>query len=355
MTAPVNRFVLPCVVLVATGFLSACSARLSPSVAARVGEVSAQRLRGDVAALTQIGSAIQIRRVASGHRIAPGNSNSQAEKLAYLRSQLEPLGYAIEVETFDLPARFTPSRGYQGKNLIATKRGTTQAERVLELGAHHDTFGTPGADDNSSGVAGVLEVARVLATVPTTIRFCFFDFEEFGCLGSIEHVKKIKASAEKFEGILVFEMIGYAVSGENTQETPLRIPGFVSPSRTGNFIAVLGDMRSGSLGGAFERAADRLNPQLPYFSLNRLAGFLKDAARSDHSAYWEASLPGVMITDTANFRNPHYHRSTDTIETLNFEFMARVVSAMTACLLDRAGAANPAEVRQAASAGLQAR
>ncbi|MEO6567565.1 MAG: M28 family peptidase [Opitutaceae bacterium] len=348
MTAPVNPFVLPCVALVLSGLLPGCSSRLSPNVAAHVGEVSAQRLRGHVEALTRIGSAIEIRREASGRRIAPRNADSQAEKIAYLRSQLEPLGYTIEVEAFDLPPRFTPSRGYQGKNLIATKRGTTQPEHVLELGAHHDTFGTPGADDNSSGVAGVLEVARVLAAVPTakTIRFCLFDFEEFGGLGSIEHVKRVKASAEKFEGILVFEMIGYAVSGENTQETPLRIPGLVNPSRTGNFIAVLGDLRSGNLGAAFERAADRLNPRLPYFSLNRLGGFLKDAARSDQSSYWEASLPGVMITDTANFRNPHYHKSTDTIGTLNFEFMAQVVSAMTGCLLDRAGAADAAEVRK---------
>ena len=343
-----NFLALPCVVLVVSGLLWGCSGRWSPIVAANVGEVSAQRLRGHVETLTRIGSAIEIRRGTSGPRIAPGNANSQAEKLAYFRSQLEPLGYAIEEETFDLPPRFAASSAYKGRNLIATKRGATQPEHVLELGAHHDTLGTPGADDNSSGVAGVLEVARVLAAVPTakTIRFCFFDFEELGLLGSIEHVKRLKASAEKFEGILVFEMIGYAVNGENTQETPLRIPGIVNPARTGNFIAVLGDMRSGSLGAAFERAADRLNPRLPYFSLNRLAGFLKDAARSDQSAYWEAGLPGVMITDTANFRNPHYHKTTDTIETLNFEFMAQVVSAATGCLLEKAGAANTAELRK---------
>ena len=326
-------------VLGLTGLLAGCTGSVPPSIATRVGEVSEARLRTDVETLTRSGSAIAVRREGATRRIGPGSVHSKAEKLAYIRGQLEPLGYAIEIETFALPSRFAVSPTLEGKNLIATKRGTTQPDRVLELGAHHDTMATPGADDNSSGVAGALEVARVLAAVPLakTVRFCFFDFEELGLLGSTEHVKRIKAAPEKFEGILVFEMIGYAVSGENTQKTPVRIPGLVSPPTTGNFIAVLGDMRSGSLGAAFERAAERGNPPLPYFSLNRLAGLVKDAARSDQAPYWEAKLPGVMITDTANFRNPHYHRATDTIETLNFGFMARVVRAATLCVLERAG------------------
>ncbi len=307
--------------------------------------MSQARLQADVGTLTRIGSAIDVLREGATRRLGPGNLHSQADKLAYIRGQLEPLGYVIEVETFELPARFRVMPGVRGMNLFATKRGTTQPDRVLELGAHYDTMATPGADDNSSGVAGVLEVARVLAPVPSakTIRYCFFDFEELGMLGSADHAGRIKAAKENFEGILVFEMIGYAVDGANTQKTPVSVPLLMSPPTTGNFIAVLGNMKSGSLGAAFERAADQGSPPLRYFSLNRLAGFIKDAARSDQSPYWNAGLPGVMITDTANFRNPNYHHLSDTIETLNFDFLTQVVRAAALCLQELAGAEREAK------------
>jgi aminopeptidase YwaD len=327
-------------VVMVAGLLGGCATEVPSEAAQRVrATVSEARLREDVATLTRIGSSITARREGATRRIGPGNLQAQREKLAFLRSQLEPLGYAIELETFDLPERFRTAPNVKGINLLATKRGTTQPERVIELGAHYDTMATPGADDNSSGVAGALEVARVLAAVPTakSVRFCFFDLEELGLLGSTEHVRRIAGQAATFEGIIVLEMIGYAVDGPDTQRTPVRVPGLVSPPTTGNFIAVLGDLKSGGLGNAFERAADAGAPPLPYFSLNRLAGLIKDAARSDQYPYWEAGLPGIMITDTANFRNPHYHRVTDTIETLNFAFMAQVTRATAICLLERAG------------------
>lgn len=328
------------------GLLTSCATPWPQETVRQVEDaVSEARLRTDVERLTRIGSGIAVLREGATRRIGPGNAQAQSEKLAHIRAQLEPLGYEIELETFKLPERWKAARA-QGVNLLATKRGRSHPQTVIELGAHFDTMGTPGADDNSSGVAGVLEVARALAPMTTekTVRFCFFDFEEFGSIGSSHHVERIKQSPEKFEGVLVFEMIGYAVEGENTQRTPLRIPLLVSPPTTGNFIAVLGDMRSGDLGRAFERAAEQGSPPLKYFSLNRLGGFLKDAARSDHYPYWEAKLPGVMITDTANFRNPHYHRATDTVETLNFPFMARVVRAAALCLIERAGAkSDPAD------------
>lgn len=320
------------------GFGFGCASQIGPAGAASASQVSEVRLRGDVEALTQIGSSLAVRREGVARRIGPGNLRAQAEKLAYLRGQLEPLGYEITLETFELAERFRVAADVKGINLLATKRGTAQPDHVIEIGAHYDTMGTPGADDNSSGVAGVLEVARVLAAVPTkkTIRFCFFDFEELGLLGSFAHVERLEQSPEVHEGILVLEMIGYAVEAENSQKTPIRVPGLVSPPTTGNFIAIIGNMKSGGLGRAVERAAAKLDPPLPYYGLNRLGGFLKDAARSDHYPYWQAGLRGVMITDTANFRNPNYHRQSDTIETLNFPFMAQVVRAVTVCVLEQA-------------------
>ncbi len=318
---------------------TACST--VPPVADRVASgVSEARLRADVERLTAIGSMVSVQRVGKRRILLPGRIDAQAEKIAYIRAQLEPLGYDVELEMFDLPERFRVKPGLKGINVIATKRGLAQPERIIELGCHHDTIGVPGADDNSSGVAGALEVARALADLPLqkTVRICFFDIEEGGMIGSAEHVRRIASEHDRFDGILVFEMIGYAVSGENTQRTPLRVPLLFSPPTVGDFIAVLGDIRSGSLARRFERAADRGAPPLKYYGVNSLAGFIKDAARSDQVPYWEAKLPGVMLTDTANFRNPNYHRDSDTVETLNFRFMSQVVRAAIVCLVADASA-----------------
>ncbi|MCP4376968.1 MAG: M28 family peptidase, partial [bacterium] len=174
------------------------------------------------------------------------------------------------------------------------------------------------------------------------IRFCLYDLEEVGLLGSREHVKLLQDKAdflardEIFDGAIVLETIGYAVAEKDTQHSPIRIPLIADPPRTGNFILVVGNFKSAHLGRDFEWAARTYADNLPYYSLNCLGGFFKDAARSDHSSYWQAGLPAVMITDTANFRNPHYHRTSDTPETLNFTFLSRVVQATVGTLLNYA-------------------
>jgi hypothetical protein len=114
----------------------------------------------------------------------------------------------------------------------------------------------------------------------------------------------------------------------------VRIPLILSPPDVGNFIVVVGNWSSGGLGNRFESAIDRYVPELDYFSLNRLGGFLKDAVRSDHYPYWEADLKGLMITDTANFRNPHYHRPSDTPETLDPLFLRNVARAAAATMME---------------------
>jgi hypothetical protein len=106
-----------------------------------------------------------------------------------------------------------------------------------------------------------------------------------------------------------------------------------SPPTTGNFIAVVGNFRSGGLGNRFERAAKDYVPALPYFSANRVGGLFRDALRSDHKPYWDEGYRAIMLTDTANFRNPHYHRASDTPDTLNFTFLRRVTQAVAATLL----------------------
>jgi len=221
-------------------------------------------------------------------------------------------------------------------NIIAEHSGSKAHAAILELGAHYDTVATsPGADDNASGVAAVLEVARVLSqvTMKPTVRFCFFAREEDGRDGSRYHVQQVQDRNESLDGAIILEMVGYATERPETQRTPARIPWLFSPPTTGNFVAVVGNLRSGGLGKRFENALTVYVPALPYFSAKRVGGFFRDALRSDHKPYWDNGYRAIMLTDTANFRNPHYHRPTDTTDTLNFDFLQQVTQATAATLL----------------------
>ena len=253
--------------------------------------------------------------------------------LSYCREQLIDAGYTVIEERFgDAPEQI---------NLLVRRCGTVEPQCILELGAHYDTVRrSPGADDNASGIAGVLEVARAVCelSLQKTLRFCLFGGEESGLTGSTAHAQGVvENEAERVEGILVFEMIGFRTSAANSQTTPVRIPLLLWPPRTGNFIALISDFRSRGLAIRWERAARRWVPGLRIFPVKRIGGWFRDAARSDHVPYWRLGRKGVMITDTANFRNPHYHKPTDLPETLDYEFAADVARATLAMMLEDAG------------------
>jgi len=285
------------------------------------------KLKTHVEALTQAGPRSVNDRQATDHTVR------------YIKSLLSGYGYQPIEE---------PLGSYAGEegnsvsfvNIIAEHRGTGESSPILELGAHYDTVNdSPGADDNASGVAAILEIARVLSAVETkrTLRFCFFALEEHGRDGSYSHVEQLRKRGEELDGAIILEMIGYATDQPDTQATPARIPLLFSPPTTGNFIAVVGNIRSGGLGNRFEHAAKHYVPALPYFSANRVGGFFKDALRSDHKPYWDNGYRAIMLTDTANFRNPHYHKASDVPDTLNFDFFHRVTQAITATLLTWGG------------------
>jgi len=222
-------------------------------------------------------------------------------------------------------------------NLIASRRGTSEPDHVIELGAHYDTVPTgPGASDNSSGVAALLEIARIAANTSTkrTIRFCFFGAEEIGLRGSERHVETILGSPEtRFAGLLNLDSVGFTVQGPGSQQQPDDLPWFFSPPDEGDFVAVIGDWPSGWLGNVFEDAVDAYTPELPYYSANRLGSRVGDAFRSDHASYWRAGLPAVFLTDTGEFRSPHYHRPSDTHETVDYTFLEAVARATAAAVL----------------------
>lgn len=311
-----------------------CAAVTDPAIAVRVEAVSGARLHGDVVALCEIGP-------------RPGYDRGAMQRsIAHIERELRAAGLEPQREEFVAATTVRADSEIRVEdrehvNVIAEVRGRSHPERVLEIGAHYDTVpGSPGADDNASAVAGLLEIARGLAGVriDRTIRLLFLAQEEDGLCGSRHHVSRIRAGEQgRVAGFVSLEMIGYTSREEGSQRTPLRIPFLFEPPTIGDFVAVIGNLGSGWIGNVFEGAADRYVPDLRYYSLNRLGGFFGDAARSDHQAYWEAGLHGLMLSDTANFRNPHYHRPSDTPETLDHEFHLRVTQAALAMALEWAG------------------
>jgi Zn-dependent M28 family amino/carboxypeptidase len=218
------------------------------------------------------------------------------------------------------------------RNLIALHPGSSRDGQVLIV-AHYDTVpNSPGADDNASGVAGLLEVAGALARHRFTYDLVFvaFPLEEYGNPGSVYYVEQAKAGDARIAGVFDLEMIGYTGP---TQTVP---PGIQAPA-VGDFISVVGNRRSEGLVALFKEASTLVAPSLPVHGLvvegnGENVPFVR---QSDHAPFWDAGYPAVMITDTAFLRNPHYHLPTDTLDTLDLRFLwqVAVTTAASAALL----------------------
>jgi len=205
----------------------------------------------------------------------------------------------------------------------------------LIIAAHYDTVeASPGADDNASALAVLLNVARNLKGVPLarSVRFIAFCLEEEDLLGSLAYASSLRAANEEICGAIVLECVGYARSEEGSQQKP---PVPVTVPTVGDFLGIVGNAASAHLVKAVEAAANQAVPALRTISLVVPGNgeLLPDARRSDHAAFWHYDYPAVMLTDTANFRNPHYHQPTDTLDTLNLAFMEQVAHAVTAAAL----------------------
>jgi Zn-dependent M28 family amino/carboxypeptidase len=210
----------------------------------------------------------------------------------------------------------------------------------LIIAAHYDTVpASPGADDNASAVAVVLEAARALQSkrLAGEVRLIGFCLEEEDLLGSLAYARELRDRGERIAGAIVLECVGYTSQIPGSQLAPPRLPIPLPP--VGDFLGVVGNALSGSLAAAVEEAARRHVPELKTISLLVPGNgeVLPDTRRSDHAAFWHYGYPALMLTDTANFRNPHYHSPTDTIETLDFIFMQRVAEAVIAAAVTLAG------------------
>lgn len=242
--------------------------------------------------------------------------------------------------------------GYQAENIIGRHIGTSDESAYLMIDGHYDSVDdSPGADDNASAVAGVLEALRVLSpyAFEKSIKFVGFDLEEDGLIGSARYVNT-RDTAETVEGVFNFEMIGYYSDQPNSQTLPAGF-GQIFPTAVneiaannyrGDFITVTADLNSTALSAAFANAAQNYVPDLNTIVLDIpvSSSLVPDLRRSDHAAFWNASLPAVMITDGANFRNANYHTANDLVSTLNFRFMRQVVQATVAAVAEMAGIQN---------------
>ena len=249
----------------------------------------------------------------------------------YLRQQFTSLGLTTVSHEFS-------AWGGIYENVIATTPHDTDSSAApLILAAHYDTvIGSPGADDNASALAVLLDVARQVVNVrlQRPVRLIAFCLEEENLLGSRAYAAHLTATQQSILGAIVLECVGYTRDEEGSQKIPPGVP--VTVPTVGNFLAVIGNQGSHALTMVVEQAMKSRIPVVPLVVPGN-GELLPDTRRSDHTSFWEQGFPAVMLTDTANFRNPNYHQPTDTIETLNLDFMAQVADGVAAAVMELAG------------------
>lgn len=248
----------------------------------------------------------------------------------FISGQFTSFGYSVARQPFTCG-------GTTYQNVIAASAGEAGAGPVLVIGGHYDTVRTtPGADDNASGVAGMLDLARVLAgTSPAAgIRFVAFSLEEPPAfrtrnMGSYWYARSLRESGARVDGMICLEMIGYFRDDPGSQHYPLPFMNLRFP-RAGNYISLVGNLRSKGFTEETARAF-RSGTDLPVVTLN--APFLVVGIDfSDHWSFYRFGYRALMVTDTAFYRNPHYHAPSDLPETLDYVRMAKVVQGLRAAV-----------------------
>jgi Zn-dependent M28 family amino/carboxypeptidase len=242
----------------------------------------------------------------------------QAEE--YITNSFQAMGYEVKEMPYSIA-------GQTYKNIYVQIKGNGSEELVL-VGAHYDSCFNPGADDNASGVAGVLELARMLKEIKPkhNIILAAFVNEEppffnTDLMGSRVFAKKLKEQGTKVKAVIILEMIGHYSDQWNSQRY-LPLLGAFYPNQ-GNFITVVGNFPSKHLVGQ----TVKYFKQASAFPIESIVApsFIPGIYFSDHASFWKEGYPAVMVTDTAYLRNKNYHQGTDTVETVDFEKMAAVV------------------------------
>jgi Iap family predicted aminopeptidase len=264
-------------------------------------------------------------------RIGERNSvhyDALGQAASYVEGELDTLGYAVTSQ------RWTSAGGQEFRNVEVSIGGVDPTAGVVVVGAHYDSNrGTPGADDNASGVAALLEIARLLRNdKPTrTIRFVAFANEEIPFFGTADqgarrYIAALQQRGDDVRSMLSIETIGYYATGAHTQRYPPPLNRFYPD--TGNFIGFVGNLGSRSL---VHDAITAFRRHTPFPSHGAAApASIPGVGWSDHEAFWAVGIPAVMITDTAPFRNPYYHTRGDTPDRIDYERMTYVVDGLAA-------------------------
>ena len=243
----------------------------------------------------------------------------------YIQQQLESYGYIPTSRVFG---------EHNLRNIEVDIYGQEKRDEILVIGAHYDTrWLTPGADDNASGIAGILEIAKYLSgkRFPRTIRFIAFANEEVPRyrqteMGSMYSAKRSYTRSELIVGMISLEMIGYYSNEPGSQQYPDILQKFYPD--TGNFIAFVSNLSSRD----FQMGAITHFRDLELFPSEGLVApqwIERDIRRSDHASYWYYDFPAIMITDTSFYRNRNYHSPDDRYDTLDYESMANVVKGLS--------------------------
>ena len=273
-----------------------------------------ERLRGHVELLAGI---IGVR-----HDSRP---SSLEATISYLTRQWEEMGQAVESQTY-------PTGAGDATNLVVEWPGESRPDEIVVVGAHYDTVKyTPGADDNASAVAALLEVCRGLKgqRFEQTLRFVAFANEEpphfpGPTMGSAVYAGRCREADEQIAVMVCLEMLGYFDTSPDSQTYPDELPALlrrVLPTR-GDFIAFVSDVATrkplGTFTKAFKKAVRFPVQSVPLPKAKSLLWV------SDHGPFWDHGYPALMVTDTSYFRNPHYHEPTDLPDTLDFDRFARL-------------------------------
>ncbi len=250
---------------------------------------------------------------------------------AYIRREFDHTNGGVSEQTYEV-------NGHIYRNVIL-QLGPESEERIV-VGAHYDTDGPlPGADDNASGVAGLIELANLLdhASLPLTVELIAYTLEESpffrtNNMGSAIHARDLKKRGIPIRMMISLEMIGFFSDDANSQLFPFSFLKLFYPSE-GNWIAVIGNLSSGSDVRRVKASMHRAT-ELPVYSFNAPPLLVPGIDWSDHLNYWNYGYPAVMITDTSFFRNINYHSEHDTPEKLDYERMSMVVVGVYEAVID---------------------
>lgn len=235
----------------------------------------------------------------------------------YIRQQFAQWG-GVEVYEFEF-------RGQCYQNLILNLPGQDAAKPPILIGAHFDAvLGSPGADDNATGVAALLELARLFAQVPAhyPIRLVAFDLEETGLIGSDRYAAHLHQQNQPLRLMLSLEMLGYCDRTPHSQRYPAGLEQYY-PNQ-GDFIALVGSEQTIPDLICLSDRIRQTGMPCEWLPAGERGAALPDTRRSDHAPFWDRGYPALMVTDTADLRNPHYHQASDRLETLDLDFLTGV-------------------------------